>query len=230
MTNLNRNNTEEKFSDESQPKGRLPKKLVSRISEYLEHINSLRVVVFLQFIVIVASFYQNSQIRDNITVHIPPDISNGVVMNLGEIPLANVLTSVSYLWIEMNSWMTNGDTDAVNNVMAYSNYLDDEFIDDLRNYYEKKKRNGELNRQRRLTLVTGVLSEVNSRVQPITQNSWVVYLDVIDEEIYEGEIIKHAVIRYSLLVERTETTVDKNPLGVKIVGHYKPAVLLNEYK
>jgi integrating conjugative element protein (TIGR03746 family) len=220
-------------NDESVPLtdrlGQLPKKMVSKMAELAEHVFTLRMALVMMFVVCLLSFWQNYRINQNITVHIPPDISNGVIMKEGEIPRANILVYASYLWVEFNSWTENGEKDAYDNLIVFEHYFGDQFLKDMKGYYDKLKSDGDLVRTRRLTFAEGALLDVTNRVKPITEGSWVVYLDMLDEERFDGKLVKSSRIRYPLIVERTETTIDKNPIGVRIVGFAEEPTLLNEY-
>lgn len=217
-----------KKGDKADIKGRLPKSMVSLVQELQSHIQSLRIVIVLLLVVLVYSTYSSVSARDELVVHIPPDLTNGATMQVGEIPRASVFIYTSHLWLEFNTWMDNGNKDAFANMAAYREYFAPNFLKLMSNEYEGKRSRGELDRQRRLSLLPGNTVEAMKRVNPISKNSWVVYLDVIDEEFYLGERVKNAKIRYSLLVERVETSVEKNPVGVRIVGFKEQPTLLGE--
>jgi integrating conjugative element protein (TIGR03746 family) len=209
--------------------GQLPRKMVAKMAELAEHVFTLRMSLVMMFVICLLSFWQNYRINQNITVHIPPNIANGVTMKEGEIPRANILVYASYLWVEFNSWTKNGEKDAYDNLTVFENYFGEQFLKEMEAYYDTLKASGDLARTRRLTFAAGALIDVANRVKPITEGSWVVYLDVLDEERFEGKLVKSSRIRYPLLVERTETTVDKNPIGVRIIGFAEEPTLLNEY-
>ncbi|EGQ9284422.1 TIGR03746 family integrating conjugative element protein [Vibrio parahaemolyticus] len=206
----------------------LPRSMVSLAEELKSHIRSLRIVCVILSALLGYSTYLNMNQISDLSVHIPPDLSNGATMKVGEIPTPNVFVYTSHLWLEFNTWMNNGTEDAFNNVTAYRDYFSPQFLAMMKKEYEGKRTRKELERQRRLTLMPGTGVEAMKRVVPVTKNSWVVYLDVIDEEFYLGERVKNAKIRYSLLVEKVETTVDRNPIGVRIVGFKEKPRLLRE--
>ncbi|MGR5347500.1 PFL_4703 family integrating conjugative element protein [Vibrio mediterranei] len=206
----------------------MPKNMVGLVQELQSHIRTLRLVLVMMLCGLLFSIHGNVTSIDKLTVHIPPDLTNGAVMKVGEIPRASVFVNTSYLWIEFNSWMNNGTKDAYANLNAYQEYFSPQFISIMRAEYDRKITSRALERQRRLTLIPGTSSEAVKRVQPISNQSWVVYLDVVDEEFYMGERVKNSKIRYALLVEKTETTVDRNPLGLRIVGFKEEPRLLQE--
>ncbi|WP_199438338.1 DUF2895 family protein [Vibrio owensii] len=206
----------------------IPRSMVSLVESLKAHIRSLRVICLILTGLLGYSVYSNLNQLDDIIVHIPPDLSNGASMNVGEVPPAAVFVYTTHLWIEFNTWMTNGTTDAFENISSYREYFSPKFMELMRKEYDGKNARKELERQRRLTLLPGTGLEAMKRVIPVTKNSWVVYLDVVDEEFYLGERVKNAKIRYALLVEKVETTVDKNPIGVRIVGFKEKPKLLRE--
>lgn len=209
----------------------LPKKLVGTLAEQQNHIVSLRITSLLQFAIILGLLIALWKTQDEITVYIPPDLSNGVVMNLGDVPKATVLSTVSYLWIEVNSWVKNGEKDAFSNLEAYQDYFSPDFREKLERSYRSLKAKGELDRIRKVTLVPGMIHDVESRVFVKVKNrAWIVYLDIIVEDYYLGELVQHVTARYPLMVERVETNYDKNPLGLKITGFDKSPTIIREVK
>ncbi|MGR5448576.1 DUF2895 family protein [Vibrio sp. PNB22_3_1] len=210
-------------------KAGLPKSSVSLVQELQSHIQTLRLLILLLVSILAYSVYSHVNSFNDITVHIPPDVSAGVSMEVGEIPPASVFVYTTHLWIEFNSWLSDGSVDAYANLEKYRDYFGPSFFKLMREELDFKFTRSGLNRQRRLSLLPGSSAEALSRVVPITDYSWVVYLDVVDEEFYLGERVKNSKIRYSLLVEQVDTSIEKNPLGVRIVGFKDEPKLLKEF-
>ncbi len=209
----------------------LPKKMVQRLQEHTSHVISLRIMIGLLTLALMMSLYVASKIPDRLTIYIPPDLSNGAVIQANDVPKATILTNTTYLWVELSTWLTNGKEDAFNNLEAYRYYYSDHFIQQMERQYKALGAKGELDRQRRVTLVPGTLSDFERRV--IVQNkglAWVVLLDVVVEDFFLGEKVQHVRVRYSLLVERIETNYDQNPLGLMIVGLSEQPKVIEEYQ
>ena len=209
----------------------LPKKLVDVLAEKNAQIVSLRISFLLQSIIIIGLIATIYKAPDKITVYVPPDLSNGAVMQIGDVPNANVLSTVSYLWIEVNSWLKNGEKDAFQNLDAYREYFSEDFREQLFRSYKSLKAKGELDRVRKVTLVPGMIHEVEKRVfERVKNKAWVVYLDIIVEDYYLGELVQHVRARYPLQVERVETNYDRNPLGLIVTGFERKPTIINEVK
>lgn len=205
-------------------KARIPKKMASLQQEFRVQIITLRAMVAGLFVALVIAMTSISKLSSGITVHIPPDLSSGVTMSAGDYPRANVLTNTSYLWVSINTWMQSGEVDAEKNLVMYENYMSKAFIRDMRQIMKDRS----LDRQRRLTLAPGVLSEYTKRVIPLTKGSWVVYLDVVEEEWFLGERVRHSKIRYPIKVEKYTTNAELNPIELKIVGFYEAPTVIEE--
>lgn len=197
----------------------LPKKLVSSLKEHSAHIKTLRMTVGLLSLALALSLGALYKAMDDITIYIPPDLSDGAAMKSGDVPKGTVLTNAAYLWTEFNTWMKDGNKDAFSNLTAYQNYFGSDFRQQMRDQYNDLFKKGDLNRIRRLTLAPGTLSEFDNRViTKVRGKSWVVLLDVIVEDFYLGEPLQKLQVRYPLVVERVNTTADQNPIGMMIVG------------
>lgn len=209
---------------------KLPKKLISTLQENSAHIISLRVTIVLLTSALMFSLYALYKAPKELIVRIPPDLSNGAVMNAGDYPKSRVLVDTAYLWIEINTWLQNGQRDAFENLDLWQHYLGHRFANDLRSQYNQLHGRGELlNRKRRVTLMPGTLSDAESRVIVKSRNqAWVVMLDVIVEDFYLGEPIQNVTVRFPLEVEVVETNVNQNPLGIKIIGMAGQAVVITE--
>lgn len=198
---------------------KLPTKLVSFMAESNSHIMSLRGTIVILSIALAWCFYIIQKQPDEMLVRIPPDLSNGAVMKAGDVPKANVLVNASVLWIELNTWMTNGQEDAYENLNDYRNYIGERFRRELETQYNKLNKKGALERVRRVSLKPGTMSDYENRVVVKVKNkAWIVMLDVIVEDFYMNEPVQHVVVRYPLIVEAVETNPRLNPIGMKIVG------------
>lgn len=209
----------------------LPKKLVGTLAEQNNHIISLRITFVLQTLVIFGLIAALYKAPDKITVHVPPDLSNGAVMQIGDVPNASILSTVSYLWIEVNSWIKNGEKDAFEQLDLYRDYFSPDFREQLIKSYRGLKARGELERVRKVTLVPGMIHEVEKRVfEEVKNKAWIVYLDIVVEDYYLGELVQHVRARYPLKVERVETNFDRNPLGLIITGFDRKPTIIRDVK
>lgn len=200
-------------------KFKLPAKLVSFMAESNSHIISLRGTIVILSIALAWCFYIIQKQPDELLVRIPPDLSNGAVMRAGDVPKSQVLVNTAVLWIELNTWMTNGQDDAYDNLNNYKHYIGERFKRELETQYNKLNKRGELERVRRVSLNPGTMADYDNRVIVKVKNqAWIVMLDVIVEDFYMNEPVQHVVVRYPLIVEAVETNERLNPIGMKIVG------------
>ncbi|MDN2483941.1 PFL_4703 family integrating conjugative element protein [Vibrio agarivorans] len=199
--------------------GKLPKNMVSRFKEHDSHVFTLRIIIGGLLIALVMSLHALSQAPKQLRIRIPPDISNGAVINPNGFPKASVLSDVSYLWTAMNTWQTDGTKDTEQNLFRWQHFYSPEFLEQLREEYKRAGARGELNRKKRSWLAPASLMEFNDRVIETTSGSWIVYIDMKTEEDYMNRTVKSTTIRYPLLVERYDANIEMNPLGLRIVGY-----------
>lgn len=207
----------------------LPTKLVSLLAENKSHVLSLRLTIAILTIALGFSLYTLYKWPSEIVVRIPPDLSNGAVMRVGDVPKARVLVDVSYLWVEINTWLKNGKVDAYKNLNDYQHYMGGRFKRELEAQYNTLNSRGELDRMRRVTLNPGTIMDYEQRVIVKVKNkAWIVMIDVIVEDFYLGQPVQNVVVRYPLEVEAVETTASQNPIGLKIIGLADQAVIVKE--
>lgn len=204
----------------------IPKKMASVRQELKNQIVTLRLVVLGLFIALIVAITSIMSVVKDITVHVPPDLSEGVSMKIGDYPKANVLTNTNFLWVAINTWKESGSKEAIDNLNQYQNYMSEDFKKQLTNILNNRA----LDRKRRLTLADGSLSGFDKRVIVLNKGSWVVVLDYIEEEWYLGERIRHSKIRYPIEVEQTTSSADVNPIQLKLIGFYKPPTVIEDMK
>ncbi|EMY6611311.1 MULTISPECIES: PFL_4703 family integrating conjugative element protein [Vibrio] len=200
-------------------KGKLPKRMVARFKEHDSHIATLRSIIFGLSIALGMSIYSNSQAPKQLRIRIPPDITNGAVLSPNDFPKASILSDVAYLWTAMNTWEKNGVEDTKDNLHRWQYFFSPDFLAQLAEEYRELKFGGFLKRKKRSWYVGKMLSEFDERVVKTSNQTWTVYIDMATEETYLGKVVKETVIRYPLLVERFDSNIEYNPLGIRIVGY-----------
>ena len=74
------------------------------------HIISLWLVIIVLAIGMAYAFRGWANAPSDITLHIPPDLSSGALVRVGEIPKPNVYGFGYYMWQQLNRWPRDGAT------------------------------------------------------------------------------------------------------------------------
>ncbi|MBE0435970.1 MAG: TIGR03746 family integrating conjugative element protein [Methylomicrobium sp.] len=182
------------------------------------HINSLRIVIGFLLLLIVGLWYGWHQSRNDIRLHIPPDLRSGAVLKLDEVPPPNVYAFAHYIFQQLNHWEENGETDYGKQMFRMAAYLTPEFRQFLTHDLELRGKRGELSgRVRGIQLIPGHGYE-ERRVDVLDRNTWVAWLDFRIEETVRGMDVKSLDIRYPIRVVRYDVDPEVNPWGLALDG------------
>lgn len=161
------------------------------------HIWTLRIVLLLLIALLFLQSLVIYQRQNEITVHVPPDLSKGATLKPGEIQSANAYAFGIYVWRNLNDWSESGKKDYERLINDYECMVTPEFEGWLRKNHAQKRRQGELDRTR-------VLSEQipykPDYVAELGSNVFSVALVMKIQERVEGVIIKDVSMNYSLRV------------------------------
>lgn len=155
-------------------------------------------------------------IRD-ITLHYPPDLHSGAVMNIDDIPKANVYTFAYYIFQQLNRWPKDGERDYFERIYTLRAYLTPScFEDRLADYKSKSEMQRILaNRVRAIWEIPG-RGYRPERVKKVAASRWTVSLDLHISETYRGEQVKDLLVNYPLSVVRYDVDPESNPWGLAI--------------
>ena len=188
------------------------------IDNVRSHLRSLWAVIALQLLFIAALWIGWMRMPSTITVHIPPDLRSGSVLALNEVPPANVYAFAFYIFQQLNRWPENGAEDYGKAIFRIAAYLTPEFRNQLIADMEAKGKRGELaHRVRSLQAIVDHGYE-ERRVDVLSKDVWVVWLDLELDESVKGMTIKHTRIRYPLRVVRYAVDAEANPWGLALDG------------
>lgn len=164
-----------------------------------------------------------SAVRQNdITVHVPPDLSQGASFSAGSIPKPNVYLFASEVWRSVNYWQKDGDIEMVSNLNAYSCYLSEEVKRDQLNLHDSRVKKGQSsNRTRRMSEITN-LKDVEGSVSSLGAGTWDVDLDLRLVETLEGTPVKSHPLRYRVRVAADNSGSSCNPFNMRIIGISQP--------
>lgn len=154
-----------------------------------------------------------------LTVHVPPDLRNGVVLRANEIPPAHVYAYAFYILQQMNYWPQDGQKDYAANIYRYSAYVTPRFREDLIKDADERSRSGELMaRTRTVHEVTGHGYE-DRRVDIVGNGTWIVWIDLDINEAVRGMNVKSVSLRYPVRVVAYEVSPEQNPYGLALDGY-----------
>ena len=182
------------------------------------HLRSLWAVIGLLLTIIVALWIGWMRMPGTITVHIPPDLRSGAVMALDEVPPANIYAFAFYIFQQLNRWPDDGAEDYGKAIFRIAAYLTPRFREQLIADMEAKGKQGQLaHRVRSLQAIPGQAYE-ERRVDVLSKESWVVWLDLELRESVKGMTVKKTTIRYPLRVLRYAVDAEANPWGLALDG------------
>ena len=189
------------------------------IDNVRSHLRSLWLVIALQALIIVALWLAWMRIPSQMTVHIPPDLRSGSVLALNEVPPQNVYTFAFYILQQLNRWPDNGSTEYGKAIFRVSAYLTPRFrqalIDDMR----QKARDGELAQRSRSLQAVADAGYAANRVEILSADQWVIWLDLDLIENVRATTVKHTRIRYPIRVVRYPVDAEANPWGLALDGY-----------
>jgi integrating conjugative element protein (TIGR03746 family) len=189
-----------------------------QIDNVRAHLRSLWAVIVLQALVIAALWFGWSQAPERLTVHIPPDLRSGAVLDVDEVPPASVYAFAFYIFQQLNRWPEAGAKDYGQAIFSVSAYLTPRYRSDLLTELERKGRQGELAyRVRGLQVIPGHGYE-ERRVDILDGGVWLVWLDLELLESVQGMTVKRTAIRYPLRVVRYAVDLEANPWGLALDG------------
>lgn len=182
------------------------------------HLRSLWVVIALEAVTIAALWVGWSQAPSALTVHVPPDLRGGAVLEPNEVSPANVYAFAFYIFQQLNRWPEDGAKDYGAAIFRVSPYLTPRFRAELLTELESKGRRGEL--AYRVRGVQGIPGRgyAEDRVEILSEASWLVWLDLALSESVKGMTVKETRIRYPLRVVRYAVDLEANPWGLALDG------------
>lgn len=182
------------------------------------HLRSLWAVIALQALIIAALWYGWAQAPRHLAVHIPPDLRSGAVLNVDEVPPANVYAFAFYIFQQLNRWPEDGAQDYGRAIFRVSPYLTPRYRANLLTDLEQKGRQGELAyRVRGMQGIPGRGYE-ERRVDVLGEDAWIVWLDLDLLESVKGMTVKRTAIRYPLRIVRYAVDPEVNPWGLALDG------------
>ena len=152
----------------------------------------------------------------DIRLHLPPDLSAGTTMQVGEIPKPNIYTFTFYIFQQLNRWTVNGEKDYQDKIYMLSAYFTPACFQNRLDDYESKKLRRELAGRERSVMEIPGRRYSPGRVKKTSNSSWIVSFDLHVRENFRGETIKNRFINYQLKVVKHAVDPEANPWGLAI--------------
>ncbi|USB67187.1 PFL_4703 family integrating conjugative element protein [Klebsiella pneumoniae] len=178
------------------------------------HIVTLRLVIGVMLLIVVALWYGWQSTPRNLTIHNPPDLRAGSTRPWWEIPPGQVYAFSFYIFQQLNRWPVNGEEDYPRNLTALRAYLTPSCLTQLEQDNQLRRDRGELRERVRGVYEIPGRGFHPKRVQILDRDRWIATLDLTVDEYYRAEPVKRALVRYPLNIVRYDVDAEKNPWGL----------------
>ncbi len=194
-----------------------------------EHIKTLRILLGLFLLFIIALWVRNGSLQEARRIYIPPDLTQGAIVQFDNVPPPVVYTFASYIFQQLNRWKEDGEEDYQSQIFKLQGYLTPSCINFLTEDMNTKSQLGEL--RSRVRMIEESINDGYSRQRVLieTPKSWMVWLDFNIRETISGHPVKDIHVRYPLRVIKFDVDKEVNPWGLAIAcdDTTKP-ILLND--
>lgn len=181
------------------------------------HITTLRGIILILVIACGALWWGWKAAPEDMRIYYPPDLRGGTSQSAWEIPPNNAYAFGWYVWQQLNRWPTNGEDDYQRNIHALSPYMTPSCQRALEQDYEVRMNRNELSgRTRGMYEIPSRGYRPGESVEILSEDSWLVKLDLGVEEHYAGTPVREFYARYPLRVVRANVDPADNAWGLQI--------------
>jgi integrating conjugative element protein (TIGR03746 family) len=180
------------------------------------HIFTLRATCGGLLFLLVLTLFGWMQAPRHLTIHNPPDLRSGSTREWWKVPPSTVYSFAFYIFQQLNAWPKNGEVDYPAKIAQMSPYLTPSCQDFLNKDAEYRTNNGELKDRVRVVYEIPKRGYSSKSVDIISDDEWVVRLDLVADEYYHTESVKRAMVRYPIKVVRWEGDPERNPFGLAL--------------
>jgi integrating conjugative element protein (TIGR03746 family) len=181
-----------------------------------EHIKTLRVLLCVFLLCIIALWLRNGSLQESRRIYIPPDLTQGAIVQFDNVPPPVVYTFSSYIFQQLNRWKEDGEDDYQSQIFKLQGYLTPSCIAFLTEDMNTKSQLGELRSRVRMIEESSNDGYTRQRVLIETPQSWIVWLDFNIRETISGHPVKNIHARYQLRVVKFDVDKEVNPWGLAI--------------
>ncbi|QRI93015.1 TIGR03746 family integrating conjugative element protein [Delftia lacustris] len=189
----------------------------NEVTHLQAHVRTLRLAAgALLLLVLVMGGGWWSAPRD-LTIHVPPDLRSGSTRKWWDVPPESVYAFTFYVFQSINRWPSDGEQDYVRNLNALAAYLTPACRSFLQTDYESRRIAGELRQRVRGVYEIpgrGYADNPAARVRIVSNDDWIVNLDLSADEYYGAERVKRVLVRYAIKVARSDVDPARNPFGL----------------
>lgn len=146
--------------------------------------------------------------------HFPPDLSRGGMVKVNEFQRHEVYAFAYNVFQQINRCEQDCAVELQNNIRKYGYFVTDSYRPQLLNMAKIN----ESDNRRKVRGISEYGAYSDSKVVPLGNNTWVVYLDVVERELIGGKVVRDAVMRYPLIVTQYDVDREKNPWRLAIDG------------
>ena len=166
----------------------------------------------------------------NLTLYVPPSIpASGLTTKVGEVPDTTVYSFAFYVWQSMQTWLNDGEKDYPNNLKNYSQYLTDDFRNELMMESKALDSNGLLMNHQQTTFNADESGFKPEDVQFVGHNTWYVHLvmrtvnrvatdDKDNGSFATSHIVRDATTSYVFKVIQTDEVAPQNHWQLQLAG------------
>ena len=146
--------------------------------------------------------------------HFPPDLSRGGMVKVNEYQLHEVYAFAFKIYQQVYRCEEDCGVEFDKNIRKYGYFITDSFRPNLMS----EAKNRESYNRRRVRSISEYGTYSDSKVIPLGNGVWVVYLDVYEKESIGGKPVREAVMRYPVVVTRYDVDRERNPWRLAIDG------------
>jgi len=182
------------------------------------HITTLRISIAVLVLINFSLWFGWNGAKNDLRIHIPPDIRSGAILQADEISSPNVYTFAGYIFQQLNHWANNGDEDYGMQIFNTAPYLTPEFREYLINDLDIRGKKGELSGRTRVMQPVAGQGYEERRVDQLDADTWIVWIDYNISESVRGMEIKNVPVRYPIRIVRYNVDPETNPWGLALDG------------
>ncbi|NQY36342.1 MAG: TIGR03746 family integrating conjugative element protein [Alteromonadaceae bacterium] len=177
-------------------------------------IRSLTIFVLLLLGLVAHSHFLLATLAKEFECHFPPDLSKGGMVKVNEFQKHELYAFAYKITQQLYRCEADCSVDFGANIRNYGYFLTDNYRPKL--LAKAKKLEGYNRRRVRSVTEFGRFSE--NKVVALGAQVWIVYLDLEEKEHIGGKLVRHAYMRYPLIITKFDVDRERNPWRLAIDG------------